>query len=137
MVEVTINYLAVLVAAIASFAFGWIWHGVICGKQWMKLMGFTPKSMKKMKLSPGQAMTLGFITMLITAYVLSHFVDYLAATTFATAAQLAFWLWLGLVMPVNAGVWIWEGKPFKLFIINTIYWLISLIVMTWILAVWP
>lgn len=136
MAEVMINYLAVLVASIASMAIGMIWYGPLFGKQWMKIMGFTPKSVKKMKVSPSRAMTLGFIATLVTAYVLSHFVDYLAATTFATSAQLAFWLWLGLVAPMQLGSYLWEGKPIKLFVINSLHYLVSLIVMTWILAVW-
>jgi len=136
MIEPTINYLAVLVAAVASFVLGFLWYGPLFGKPWMKMMGFTPKSVKKMKLSPMQAMGLGFLISLLTPYVLSHFVDYLEVTTFAGAVQLAFWFWLGLVAPVQTGVFLWEGKPFKLFVLNTIYNLLVLIVMTGIVAVW-
>jgi len=53
---VEINYLAVLVAAIASMALGFLWYGPLFGNQWKKLMGFTDKSMKAMKMTPMQAM---------------------------------------------------------------------------------
>src|SRR3989304_5313099 len=109
-----INYLAVLVAAIASMVLGMLWYGPVFGKLWMKLSGITPQSMKKMKLTPKAAMTLGFIGTLVTAYVLSHFVDLLSVTTWSGAAQFAFWAWLGLVAPVQLGAYLWEGKPFKL-----------------------
>ena len=131
-----INYLAVLVAAIASMALGMLWYGPLFGKLWMKLSGITPQSMKKMKLTPKAAMTLGFIGTLVTAYVLSHFVDLLSVTTWSGAAQFAFWAWLGLVAPVQLGAYLWEGKPFKLFVLNTAYNLVVLIVMTGIVAVW-
>jgi len=136
MIQPTINYLAVLVAAIASFVIGMIWYGPLFGKAWMKLMNFTPKSIKSMKMSPTRSMLFGFIAALVTAYVLSHFVDYLEVTTFAGAAQLAFWFWLGLVAPVQLGSYLWEGKPIKLFVLNTLHNLVSLIVMTAIVAVW-
>ncbi len=137
MADIMINYWAVLGAAVASFVIGMLWYGPLFGKQWMKLAGITPASMKKMNMSPARAMTLGFIVSLVTAYVLSHFVDLLSVTTLGGAAQFAFWAWLGLIAPINLGAWLWEGKPFNLFVLNTAYWLVSVIVMSGIVAVWP
>ena len=39
--EVHVNYLAVVVAAIASYAIATIWYAVIFGKVWQKLTGMT------------------------------------------------------------------------------------------------
>jgi hypothetical protein len=100
-------------------------------------MGFSAQSMKRMKLSPKQAMGIGFIAALVMAYVLAHFVKYAAATTIADSSMLAFWLWLGFLMPLTLGSFIWEGKPFKLFVLNAAHWLIGLIIMAAILALWP
>jgi len=136
MIEPAINYWAVLVASVAGFGVGWVWHGMLFQKQWMKLAGITMHSMKKMKMTPVMSMSLGFVLHLVIAYVLAHFVDYMMAATFAAGAQLAFWLWLGFMMPITAGVWVWEGKDFKLFLLNTAYWLVMLVVMAGILAVW-
>lgn len=136
MAEILVNYWAVLCAALAGFVIGWIWYGPLFCKQWMKLAGITPASMKKMKMTPAKAMTFGFVSVLVTAYVLSHFVDLLSVTTWGGAAQFAFWAWLGLVAPVQFGVVLWEGKPFKLFLLNTAHNLVVLIVMSGILAVW-
>ncbi len=137
MAEVVINYLAVLAAAIASFAIGMLWYGPLFRKQWMKLAGITPASMKKMKMTPARSMTIGFIVTLITAYVLSHFVDLLGITAWGGAAQFALWAWLGLVAPVQLGAYLWEGKPFNLFVLNTAHNLVVLVVMSGIVAVWP
>lgn len=132
-----INYVAVLVAAIASMVVGMLWYGPLFGKPWMKLMGFTPKSVKSMKLTPGKAMTMGFIGTLITSYVLSNFVVILGLTTLSAAAKFAFWIWLGLVAPLQFGAFLWEGKPLKLFYLNAAYNLVVLIIMSGILAIWP
>lgn len=132
-----INYWTVLGAAVASFVIGMLWYGPLFRKQWMKLSGVTAASMKKMKVTPARAMSIGFVAVLLTAYVLSNFVHVLGITTFSTAAQFAFWAWLGLVAPVQLGAYLWEGKPFKLFALNTTHNLIVLIVMSGILAAWP
>ena len=131
---IVINYWSVLCAAIASFVIGMLWYGPLFGKMWMKLSGITPKKMKGK--SPVQSMIIGFIATLITAYVLAHFVQYMMAATFVAGTQLAFWLWLGLVAPVQLGSYLWEGKPFALFLLNTTHNLVSLVIMTGILAVW-
>ena len=136
MADMIINYWSVLGAAVASFVIGMLWYGPLFGKQWMKLAGITPASMKKMKMTPARAMTFGFIAMLVTAYVLSNFVHILGIMSWAAAAQFAFWAWLGLVAPVQLGAYIWEGKPFKLFLLNAAHNLVSLIVMSGIVAVW-
>ena len=134
--EVNVNYFAVIAAAVASMAVGMIWYGPLFGKAWMKIQGITKKSMKGMKLKPAQAMTGGFIVSLVTAYVLAHFVGSVQATTIGAASRLAFWLWLGFAMPITIGSYLWENKPFKLFLINGAHWLVSLIVMASVLAIW-
>ena len=77
----SVNYLAVLVATIASFVSGFLWYGPLFGKKWQKMMNFTEKSMKSMNLTPMKAMTLGLITTLITVYVLAMFIKVAGAAT--------------------------------------------------------
>lgn len=131
-----VNYIAILVAALASMVIGMLWYGPLFRNQWMKLAGITAQSMKKMKLSPMAAMSMGFVACLVTAYVLSVFTGVLGINTLATAASFAFWIWLGFVSPVQLGVFLWEGKSFKLYLLNTAYNLVTLVVMTGIIAVW-
>ena len=135
---VPINYLAVLVAAIANMVVGALWYGPLFGKAWMQEMKITEKDMKKAK-EKGMAslMIINFIGTLITAYVLAHFVGYLSLSTFMDGLQLAFWVWLGFFAAATLlGGVLWEGKPWKLFGLNVAYYLVVLSVMASILAVW-
>ena len=134
-----INYLAVLVAAVASMALGFLWYGPLFGKTWAQLMGFDKKKMAeaKKKGMPKQTWVLMVAGTLVTSYVLGHFVDYLDATNVAGALQAGFWLWLGFIVPVQLGMVLWEGKPWKLYVINVAYYLVNLSVMASILALWP
>ena len=136
---VDINYLAVLVAAIAAMAIGFLWYGPLFGKVWIRLMGFdklNKKEMDKMKEKGKKSMPIAFVVSLIMSYILAHFVDYTQAATFADGAIAGIWLWLGFIATVQIGSVLWEGKPVKLYIINTLHYLVTLIVMGGILAVW-
>lgn len=135
-IDVDVNLTIVFFAAVASYIFGALWHGPVFGKYWMNLMGFTKNSMKKMKLTPLMAMTLGFIVTLLVAYILAHFVVYMAVDTINEALGLTFWLWLGFQAPIIFGGFLWEGRTFKLFTFNAIYRYLELGIMAVVLAVW-
>ena len=138
MAQPVINYLAVLVAAVASVVLGFLWYGPLFGKTWAQLMGFDKKKMAeaKKKGMPKQTWILMILGTLVTSYVLAHFVDYLDATNLAGALQAGFWLWLGFIVPVQLGMVLWEGKPWKLYILNVAYYLVNLSIMATILALW-
>jgi len=138
--EININYIAVLVAAVASMAVGFLWYGVLFMKPWMRMMGYTKENMSGMAMTPGKAYTLQFIGSLVMAYVLAHsliFANYYLDASGAVAGVMAgFWNWLGFVAPITLGVVLWENKPWKLWFINASNYLVALVVMGVILAVW-
>ena len=138
MAQPVINYLAVVAAAVASIVLGFLWYGPLFGKQWATLMKFDKKKMSEMK-NKGMGKTYVIMTIgtLVTSYVLAHFVDYLDAANFAGALTAAFWIWLGFFAAVMIGTVLWEGKPWKLYILNVAYYLVNLSVMATILALWP
>lgn len=136
MVEVAINYWALIVAAVANMAIGMLWYGPLFGKQWKAMNGFTDESMKAMPLKPWQAMIGGLITSLIIAYVLLFFTVTWVDPTVTGALMAAFWIWLGFVATTQLSGFLWEGKSFKLFILNTAYSLIAYGVMAAILVLW-
>ena len=136
-VQVSINYLAVLAAAVASMVIGFLWYGPLFGRQYMALMNFDKKKMQEMKKKGmGKTYALAFLTSLIMSYVLAHFVAYVGAKTIADGAVLGFWLWIGFFATTQLGMVLWEGKPVKLYFLNTLHYLVTLIVMASILAVW-
>jgi len=137
---VPINLWAVLVAAIASMILGFLWYGPIFGKQWMAMMGLTKESMANMKMSANKAYALGFAGSIIMAYVLAHALAfanaYLGTEGIYAGVMVGFWNWLGFIAPVTLGIVLWENKPWKLWILNSGYYIVSLIVMGVILALW-
>lgn len=127
---VEVNYVAVFVAAVASFIIGFVWyHPAVFGTMWMRLSGVTPAMANAWSKNLMQSMVLGFISMAISAYVLAHFATVWGAADLMNALQLGFWVWLGFQMPINLSAVLWEQKPWNLFALNGAYYLVSTVVM--------
>ena len=70
--EVEINGVAVLAAAAINMIVGAIWYSpYVFGKQWMKLTGVTPQSMKE---SGNKGMLAALVRSLLTAFVLAQLI---------------------------------------------------------------
>ncbi len=70
------------------------------------------------------------------AFVLVHAIRYAGAVTVPQGLAVAFFNWLGFVAVVTIATVTYERKPFRLFLLNNAYLLLSLLVMGAILAVW-
>lgn len=141
---VPINYLAVLAAAVASIILGSLWYGPVFGKQWITLSGMSPEAVAAGKAKGMKGMwksyLLAFVGSLIMAYVLAHALVFASAYLQASGASAGLmagaWNWLGFIVPVMLGKVLWEGKPWKLFVLDSAYYLVSLCSMGVILALW-
>jgi len=129
---VDVNWLAVLVAAIVAFVVGWLWWGPLFGKQWMKLSGRKPS--KDMKKGMGSKMLIAFVANLIMAWVLAMLISSVAVVGIIEGAILAFHIWLGFVATIGVGLVLWDGKPWGLFWLNTLGWLVALVLMAVVLV---
>lgn len=139
--EVPINYLAVILAAVVSMVLGFVWYGYLFKKQWIGLSGMTAEKMGNAS-SEGMAKhyTIAFIGSLVMAYVLAHSLvfasSYFNAGGISAGLMVGFWSWLGFIAPVTLGTVLWDGKPWKLWILNNAYQLLLLLIMGVILVLW-
>lgn len=124
MPEVTLNYWAIIVSAIVSMALGALWYSpLLFGKMWMTLMGMKKEDVKKEEANKAYAITT--VGALVLAYVMSHFVDYVGATTISQGVQTGFWTWLGFQATTSISMAAFENKPMKLWAINSGYHLVE------------
>jgi Protein of unknown function (DUF1761) len=130
-----INIWAVVVAAVAAFVASSVWY-ILFGKERMKLLRNDPAASADMKKSPAWKKPVELVRGLIVAYVLARFVVLLGVADWKAAAQLGFWLWIGFPAMILAGSVLWDNRPGKLAAIHAGDWLIKLLLMTVILAVW-
>ena len=82
----SINWVALITAAVASMAVGFIWYGPLFGKTWMKLSGL--KEMGDKSQMP-KTCTIMFVASLVTAYVLS---------VLGASFEIAFWVFVAVLI---------------------------------------
>jgi hypothetical protein len=139
--EVSVNYLAVLVSGIASMIIGGLWYGPLFGKAWLRLSGISEEKINEVKQKGvTKSYLIMFIGSLVMAFVMAHSLEfasnYLLITGVPAGLSGGFWNWLGFVAPVTLGSVLWDGKPWKLWMINSGYYLVLLCVMGVILSTW-
>ena len=133
--NVEVNYLAVLIAAVVTVPLGFLWYSpYVLGKQWMRERGMTAESMKKSQSEMGKWYAVSLVVALITAYFLSHVMvlseNFFGYPMLKVGLTTAFWMWLGFVMPVQLTATIFSDKRnWTLFGIDTGYQLVSLFAM--------
>ncbi|HEY4488154.1 MAG TPA: DUF1761 domain-containing protein [Candidatus Paceibacterota bacterium] len=143
---VDVNVLAVLACAIAAMILGVLWYGPLFGKTWAQLMGWgsmTAEMLKEKQKGATPGYIASFVGALVMAYILSHSIAFAASyPALASYSHLqvglttGFFMWLGFVAPVTVGTVFWDGRPWRLWFINAGYYLVQLLVMGTILALW-
>jgi len=132
----SVNWWAVLVAAVASFLVGGIWYGALFSKAWPRLHKFTPEEIESLR----NQQLRGFLIFLISDLVLTTVVAGLTAAleldTALAGALLGFWLWLGLAATQTLTLNAASGKPAGLFWMDTSKQLVSLLVIGAIIGAW-
>ena len=135
--HIDINYLAVLVAAAVHFGVGGLWYSpLLFGKLWSKLIDIDPEKSEELKKGATRGYILTFLGSVVMAYITAHIVDFAHASNVAGALETGFWLWLGYIATFSLTGVAFEGKPFKLYLLNNGYQLVGLMVMSVILTLW-
>ena len=137
MTQVDINFMAVLVSSLINMVLGFIWYGPLFGKPWMELTGISQDKIAESK-AKGMNMTYGLsgIGALVMAFVLANITGYAQVDTLVEGVQVGFLVWLGFVVTTMLNSVIYDGKPWRLYFINAGYYLVSLVLMGALLAVW-
>ena len=97
MPAVSINYLAVVVAAIAGFLVGWGWYTVF-GKVWQEALGKRKEDCKPTPLP----FIIAAIGCLLMAWMLAGLMGHLADVTVRGGVITAFFVWVGFVLTTTA-----------------------------------
>ena len=128
------NPWAVLVSALILWFLGAAWYSpALFAKPWMAALGIVPGHQKK-GLAAG--MISSFIGDLLVAFALLHFIFWSGAASYGEGAFVGFLSWLGFFAATQFPQGIYEGRPFRLFLINAGYWLVGLLAIGGLLARW-
>jgi hypothetical protein len=115
-----ISYIAVVIAAVVAFLFGWVWYGTL-GKHWMAACGKSeadrPKSM------PIGPMITTFIGLLVMAWVLAGLLGHLGHVSLWNGVVSGAFCWLGFVVTTLAASYAFQGRSRVLTVIDGGHWL--------------
>jgi hypothetical protein len=136
--SVAINYGAVFVSAVAGMIIGAIWYSPsVFGKIWMKGSKISSQKISKAKnKGMGKLYLIAFLGSIVMACVLASFLAYVAATTVSDALELSLWIWAGFVLPLLLGGTLWKRESWGAYLVNVVYQLVNIVVMSIILTLW-
>lgn len=128
-----INYLAVLAAAISSFALGGLWYSpLLFGASWQRAVG--PSSEKSERANMLLVFGGAFLLALIQSVVFATFLGPKPAVTFAAAAGFAAGLcWVAASFGIN---YLFERRSLSLFAINGGFYTVQFTLIGLILGLW-
>ncbi|MEK9195925.1 MAG: DUF1761 domain-containing protein [Patescibacteria group bacterium] len=134
--DISVNYLAVFLSAVASLAVGSIWYSdSFLGQSWRKLVGITKGDYKKTMVSSNIK---AFAMALLTAFILFH-VTFLSNQHFnndwlSSALSSAFMMWMGFIVPSHITHDAFEQRPFNLTAISLGHHLLEFLAMALVIG---
>ena len=129
----SVNFLAVLVAALSSFILGGLWYSpLLFGKPWMQATGVTQE--RAQASNKAKTFGLAFLASLVIAFNLALFLG--SDSTLQTGAFYGFLAgfgWVAMAFAIND---LFELRPFNLLAINAGYHTVAFTVMGAIVGSW-
>lgn len=117
-----INWLGLLLGAVAGFALGALWYGPLFGKAWMAALGIKKEDAKDVNM--GVLMGGSGITYIVLGIVIALIYDMAGCEGWMAGAHLGALVGLASTTTVFNNA-LYEMKPLKLMLINGVYALLN------------
>jgi hypothetical protein len=136
-----INLLAVAVSAAVAFILGFLFHGPLFGKLWMKLADIHPTGNEKLADMIPQ-MLWNLLGNLVTAYVLAVIYLFASSSPYLGAVGTwggiicALWLWIGFLVTSSSIEVIWMGRKTSLWLFECGCSFVTMVTMGAIIGSW-
>jgi hypothetical protein len=135
MSNIRLNWVAILVAAIASFLFEVLWFSVFLS-EWLAGIGRTHEWLVSSGLSPAIQYGVAILCAVIAAAVLSVCIQASGEHSARRGVLVGAIVWLGFVATSWASEYIFEVRTLQIYAINVGFWLFDLMLMGAIVGVW-
>ena len=124
------NYLAIVIAAVAAWLAGAGWYMAL-GKTWTAALGTTPEKMTPAghRLGAFLPYVYAFIAELLMAWILAGLLGHIGALTVRGGIISAAFCWLGFVMTTMVVNNTFAGRDARLLLIDGGHWLLVLVLM--------
>ncbi len=129
------NYFAIATAAVACFLFEAAWYSFFY-QAWLDGIGRTQEFLEHTGVSTGLQFATALLAAVVIAGTISSVTQLTGPQTALRGMRVAAFLWLGFVLTTWATEYVFEVRTYKLFAINTGFWLIGMVVMGAIVGAW-
>lgn len=129
------NYLAIVMAAVACFLLEAAWYSFFL-ESWLDGIGRTREWLIASGVNPAVQYATALLCAGLIAACISSVVQMTGPQTVLRGIRVAVFLWLGLVLTTWATEYVFEVRSYKLFAINTGFWLIGMVMMGAIVGGW-
>lgn len=121
-----VNWIGIVVAALAGFLVGGIWYGPIMGKKWMGAVGLTEEQIKEgnMALIYGGAFAFSLLASWTLAHTFATFDFWGDPVSFQGKILTAVGVAFGFIIPAIGTNYLFSQKSKTLFFIDAGYWLL-------------
>jgi hypothetical protein len=109
----SINIWSVVAATVAMFAVGGIWYMALFSRVWGKIVGLdkmTKKQREEMSKGMGVLYGMQIVVTVLSAAMLAYFMGQVDIAWY----MLAFFLWLGFIVPTEVSAVIFGGTDTKM-----------------------
>src|SRR6266567_4930278 len=122
-----INYLAVIVAAVAAFVASSVWY-IVFGRELAKVSGAFAEALQQ---KPQRWKMLVVIAQsFVIALVLAYFLGLIGNIDWIGAVRVGVLLWIGFAAMQWVGSILWEKVPFKMAAIHAGDWLVKIVLIS-------
>jgi hypothetical protein len=133
MLSFSVNWLAIIVSAVANMVIGAIWYGVFA-EPWLEGIGKTRKWANENQRPTDYA--IAFLNSLLMAFFLANVMAWADVSGFISGLLMGLFMWVGFTGFAFAANHAFEGRSFKLWGVNAGIYLVGLMVMGIILGLW-
>ena len=121
--QIPVNYLAVVVAAAAAYAFSWLWYAALNG---IVSRGAANKTKWQVEAVP---YLIAAVAYLLMSWMLAGLMGHLANVTVRGGVMAAFFIWVGFVLTTTAVNHAFQNRPATVTLADIGNWLGVLAVM--------
>jgi hypothetical protein len=124
-----VNYIAVIIAALAGFGLGAIWYTLLA-KPWMHAVGLTEAECKARNQGAGRIVpfVISIVALFVMAWMLAGIMGHLGQVSIRGGVISGFFVWLGFVITTMGVNHAFSGAKPMLTVIDGFYWLAVLLI---------